>query len=52
MQMTASVGLACYPMDSKTKVQLLQLADEAMYQVKNSTRDGVAATGQGLLVTK
>jgi len=52
IQITASVGLACYPSDSKTKVQLLQLADEAMYSVKNSTRDGVAATGQGFLVTK
>jgi len=52
IQITASAGLACYPTDSKTKVQLLQLADEAMYQVKNSTRDGVAAAGQGLLVTK
>ena len=52
IRITASLGLACYPVDSRTKVQLLQLADEAMYHVKNSTRDGVAIPGQEALVTK
>jgi len=51
IRITASLGLACYPVDSRTKVQLLQLADEAMYHVKNSTRNGVAIPGQNLLVT-
>jgi diguanylate cyclase (GGDEF)-like protein len=51
VHITPSMGVACYPTDSRTKVQLMQLADEAMYQVKNSTRDGVAVAGQGLLVT-
>jgi diguanylate cyclase (GGDEF)-like protein len=51
VHITPSMGLACYPTDSRTKVQLMQLADEAMYQVKNSTRDGVAVAGQGLLIT-
>ncbi len=51
VQITPSVGVASFPTDSRTKVQLLQLADEAMYQVKNTNRDGVAAAGQGLLVT-
>jgi diguanylate cyclase (GGDEF)-like protein len=50
VQITPSVGVAAFPTDSRTKVQLLQLADEAMYQVKNANRDGVAAAGQGLLV--
>lgn len=50
VHVTASVGVACYPADSKTKVQLMQLADEAMYQVKNTTRDGVAIANQGILV--
>src|ERR1700719_3064422 len=39
---TASIGVASYPADAKSKVDLLHLADEAMYMVKNTTRDGVA----------
>jgi len=46
---TASVGVASYPTDSRTKAELLHLADEAMYAVKNSTRDSVAAAGMGVL---
>src|SRR6202040_3931610 len=46
---TASVGVASYPSDSRTKAELLHLADEAMYLVKNTTRDSVAAAGVGLL---
>jgi diguanylate cyclase (GGDEF)-like protein len=42
---TASVGVASYPSDSRTKAELLHLADEAMYFVKNTTRDCVAAAG-------
>ena len=33
----------------RTKAELLHLADEAMYSVKNSTRDSVAAAGVGIL---
>jgi diguanylate cyclase (GGDEF)-like protein len=43
VHITASVGVASYPGDSKTKADLLRLADDAMYNVKNSTRDAVAA---------
>jgi diguanylate cyclase (GGDEF)-like protein len=46
---TASVGVATYPTDAKSKVELLHLADEAMYMVKNSTRNGVAAAKIGAL---
>ncbi|HEY6902819.1 MAG TPA: sensor domain-containing diguanylate cyclase [Candidatus Acidoferrales bacterium] len=46
---TASVGVASYPTDSRTKAELLHLADEAMYLVKNTTRDCVAAAGVGVL---
>src|SRR5713226_1649228 len=46
---TASVGVASYPVDSKTKVELLHLADEAMYLVKNTNRDNVAAANMGIL---
>ncbi|HUJ81780.1 MAG TPA: diguanylate cyclase, partial [Candidatus Acidoferrales bacterium] len=51
VQITSSVGVASYPGDSKTKADLLHLADEAMYNVKNSTRDAVAAATVGILPT-
>ena len=46
---TASIGVASYPADAKSKVELLHLADEAMYMVKNTTRNGVAAARIGPL---
>jgi len=46
---TPSVGVAAYPIDSKTKEGLLHLADEAMYLVKNTNRDDVAAANIGIL---
>jgi diguanylate cyclase (GGDEF)-like protein len=46
VNITASVGVASYPSDSRTKAELLHLADEAMYVVKNTTRDSVAACGE------
>jgi diguanylate cyclase (GGDEF)-like protein len=49
VRLTASVGVASYPSDSRTKAELLHLADEAMYLVKNSTRDNVAAAGAGIV---
>ena len=41
--------MASYPVDSKTKEGLLHLADEAMYLVKNTNRDSVAAANIGIL---
>lgn len=49
VRITASVGVASYPTDSNNKAGLLHLADEAMYLVKNTTRDSVAAAGVGVL---
>jgi diguanylate cyclase (GGDEF)-like protein len=49
VRLTASVGVAAYPTDSRTKAELLHLADEAMYLVKNTSRDSVAAAGVGML---
>ena len=49
VQITASMGVAAFPTDAKTKGDLMHLADEAMYTVKNSTRDGVAAARLGAL---
>ena len=49
VHITTSAGVASYPTDAKTKAQLLHLADEAMYLVKNSTRDSVAMAQTGVL---
>jgi len=49
IRITASVGVASYPTDSRDKSKLLHLADEAMYLVKNTSRDSVAAAGVGIL---
>jgi len=43
LHMTASFGVASYPESAKSKEDLLRLADEAMYRVKNQTRNGVYA---------
>ncbi len=49
IHVTPSLGVASYPVDSKTKEGLLHLADEAMYLVKNTNRDSVAAANIGIL---
>ncbi|HEX9760265.1 MAG TPA: sensor domain-containing diguanylate cyclase, partial [Candidatus Acidoferrales bacterium] len=49
VRVTSSVGVASYPSDAKSKAELLHLADEAMYLVKNTTRDSVAAATIGIL---
>lgn len=41
-KLTASFGVAAYPRDTKDMTDLLHLADNAMYKVKNKSRDGVA----------
>jgi diguanylate cyclase (GGDEF)-like protein len=41
LKLTASFGVASYPESAQSKDELLRLADEAMYKVKNRTRDGV-----------
>jgi diguanylate cyclase (GGDEF)-like protein len=43
IRITASFGVASYPESAKSKDELLKLADEAMYRVKNYTKNGVYA---------
>ena len=38
---TASFGIATFPVDAQTKLDLIRVADKAMYEVKQSTRDGI-----------
>jgi diguanylate cyclase (GGDEF)-like protein len=42
IKVTASFGLAGYPEDATTKEDILRRSDQAMYLVKESTRDGIA----------
>lgn len=49
IKLTPSLGVASFPVDSRTKEGLLHLADEAMYLVKNTARDSVAAANIGIL---
>ncbi len=48
IKVTASFGLAGFPMDGRTRKELLRMADEAMYLVKNSTRNNIALAGEGI----
>jgi diguanylate cyclase (GGDEF)-like protein len=38
---TASFGVAAFPDDATSKLELVRLADQAMYRVKKETRNGV-----------
>jgi diguanylate cyclase (GGDEF)-like protein len=44
VNITASFGVASFPADATSKVELVRLADQAMYRVKNRTRNGVEGT--------
>ncbi len=43
VKLTGSFGVSSFPTDAGTKDELIRLADEAMYRVKHSTRNNVAA---------
>ncbi len=40
LKITASIGLSVFPRNGKTTIDLIAAADEALYQVKNSGRNG------------
>ncbi len=42
IKITASFGISTYPDDALEKLDLLRLADNAMYRVKETKRDGIA----------
>jgi diguanylate cyclase (GGDEF)-like protein len=46
IRITASFGLASYPEDAESKEDMLRRSDQAMYVVKESTRDGICAAEQ------
>ncbi|AJE03204.1 GGDEF domain-containing response regulator [Geobacter pickeringii] len=41
VKLTASLGYACYPVDTQSKLELLELADQAMYQGKEKGKNCV-----------
>ncbi len=50
ISLTASLGIASFPDDARTKAELIQMADEAMYLVKRNSRNGIAVANQGMVV--
>ena len=48
IKVTASFGLASFPTDGRTRKEILRMADEAMYMVKNTTRNNIALAGEGI----
>jgi len=49
LELRASVGVASYPADAATPQEIVQRADEMMYQVKEAGRDNIAVTGSGIV---
>jgi len=49
VKVTASFGVAGFPSDARARRELLRLADEAMYLVKNTTRNNIALVGEGVM---
>ncbi len=51
VRLTASLGYACFPNDTKSKIELLELADQAMYRGKVSGKNVVysLATGKSVV---
>jgi len=43
LKLTASIGYATFPDDAKDKTELIKMADNAMYRVKNTTRNNIEA---------
>jgi len=44
IEVSASIGIATYPTNASSLKDLIRLADEAMYRVKRSSRNGVLST--------
>ncbi len=48
IRLTASFGVSSFPADGHTRKELLRQADEAMYLVKNTSRNSIALAGEGI----
>jgi predicted signal transduction protein with EAL and GGDEF domain len=45
VKISASIGVACFPVDAQSPSAVLGKADEAMYHSKKTGRDGVSFFG-------
>jgi diguanylate cyclase (GGDEF)-like protein len=52
LKITASFGVATFPVDATNRADLIGLADAAMYEVKRTTRNSIAVANHGVLVAK
>ena len=50
LHLTASLGLASFPDDSRDKDDLIRLADEAMYLAKRTSRNTIAVANEGIVL--
>src|SRR5271166_5507578 len=49
VELHASIGMACYPVDGTTSQALVQRADDMMYAVKQAGRNNIAVSGLGVV---
>lgn len=49
IQITASYGISTFPEDARDKEGIIKLADQAMYLVKKSGRNGIAIANEGMV---
>ena len=49
LTVSASIGIATYPQDGATAQDVVQRADELMYQVKQAGRNNIAVAGLGIV---
>jgi diguanylate cyclase (GGDEF)-like protein len=49
LDLRASIGVASFPADAASPQELVQRADEMMYQVKQAGRDNIAVAGVGIV---
>jgi diguanylate cyclase (GGDEF)-like protein len=50
LNIRASIGVSSFPDDAKNAHDLIHRADEMMYTIKNTTRDGIAICGIGVVL--
>lgn len=51
-RLTMSVGVAAYPDDAKDPIQLIELADSALYRAKRNGRNRICAYRQSIALTE
>ena len=47
VQVTASMGIACFPIHGRTKETLIASADQAMYEIKTKKKNAVGVARHG-----